>query len=543
MDSISHRENGKPTPKRGRRKRIWLMSALLLCAALTTAAFQACAATVVKPEAWDAGRIQSELARQRLHPDPDIGDELRLEPGPQWMTSLDPARRLIFAGLRDAGITEGPASRYALLVAVDEARGELTLVPLDPGESPVVAAMDPRRRAALKELRDALRRNPDPERTISLGLDEVISERRLAPPIPAPGNMLLVAANFPSHLESDLAGDDAVDARSRMDDIRVRVFRKQPPHLPEGVSAETLEGYRGWIGAFDPIRFPSHIQLPGTDTAGETLVKEAAFDYEVELGIVLGRELAAADVVDDDAVWDAVAGYVLVSDAKMRNPQAFLNLARRDAAPGPSSAPYLSGDPDIDQVLGPWDAEICAWWGYAASLGDTAAVGPFFVAAEPGEGPPAQGLIAARSYAEKRRFAAPRGRATGVFYLRQCATATEDPRHPDAMIWTLPDALRSALAADSVLPLAQERRNLAPGDIVATGTPGGVVITSKAPGLVNFLRFMLSTWTPERWHDVLFEGNLDLYLQGGDRLFLWGEGLGFQLHDVEVDERAPGAGS
>jgi hypothetical protein len=49
---------------------------------------------------------------------------------------------------------------------------------------------------------------------------------------------------------------------------------------------------------------------------------------------------------------------------------------------------------------------------------------------------------------------------------------------------------------------------------------------------VGVLDFLLFWWRPHDFHDAFFEPDGELYLRHGDQLFLWGEGLGYQLHGV-----------
>jgi hypothetical protein len=65
------------------------------------------------------------------------------------------------------------------------------------------------------------------------------------------------------------------------------------------------------------------------------------------------------------------------------------------------------------------------------------------------------------------------------------------------------------------------------------------VITSKPYGLFDVLEDVIFLWDPLDWHDVFFK-EANLYLRSGDRLFLWAEGLGYQMLTVRQVQVAAG---
>jgi 2-keto-4-pentenoate hydratase/2-oxohepta-3-ene-1,7-dioic acid hydratase in catechol pathway len=225
-----------------------------------------------------------------------------------------------------------------------------------------------------------------------------------------------------------------------------------------------------------------------------------------------------------------------VSDTKARNPQVVERLLSRNQPYPDEPGPYLTGNEDDDRALGLWNSETCLWWGYAASWGNYASLGPFFVSASSDLSFPSRALISARSYGatSERPVKPPKGRDDGALYLRQCSIATGEDGYQDRLIWGIPQIIRSILGLDSALTFMEEPPVLEPGDIICLGTPGGTVITAKPRQTVNLLRKVLFWWNPVDWHDVFFDKDAELYLQDGDGVFFWAEGLGFQHQEIRV---------
>jgi 2-keto-4-pentenoate hydratase/2-oxohepta-3-ene-1,7-dioic acid hydratase in catechol pathway len=195
---------------------------------------------------------------------------------------------------------------------------------------------------------------------------------------------------------------------------------------------------------------------------------------------------------------------------------------------------YLTGHADTDLIIGSWDESTCAWWSYAASLGDFTAVGPYFVASNGKPAMPAHDLLSARSYgtATQRGLPIPGGRQADRFYLRQCARATEEPGARDELLWRIPQLLRAALDPGGALASTGDAASLQPGDVIALGTPGGITLTVRGRALYRFLGFVLFWWNARDWHDAFFAKDVGNYLHQGDRLWQWGEGLGCQRMSI-----------
>jgi 2-keto-4-pentenoate hydratase/2-oxohepta-3-ene-1,7-dioic acid hydratase in catechol pathway len=162
-------------------------------------------------------------------------------------------------------------------------------------------------------------------------------------------------------------------------------------------------------------------------------------------------------------------------------------------------------------------------------------MGPFLVAApDTGVFPPRM-LLGGRSYADeaKRGWPVPDGHRPQTLYLRQLTLVSEDHQTPDPMLWSIPQIIRAILAPDSAVRFSDAPVTLQPGDVICLGTPGGTVITAKPPLLVDVADTLLFWWEALDWHDAFFAGSEALYLNPGDAVFFWAEGLGFQYLPVE----------
>jgi 2-keto-4-pentenoate hydratase/2-oxohepta-3-ene-1,7-dioic acid hydratase in catechol pathway len=508
--------------------RFLTLSALLL---FCVAAF-GCATAVVKPEAFDTAILKRTPLPSGLITQEKKGEYL-VTPGTGWMGGLNSTKNLTFAGFRP----DSQSLLFCLVIHCDPVNDQLVLLPLDDGETPLTVLTDQKRREELKQIVSSFNGDPGEylgkRALISLPLSQAITQKKLGLPLPKPGRIFAVAANFPSHLKYDLAIKDPAVPK-RLGKTRARVFLKYPPVMPPDTAEAHLKEFTGIIGPYDGVDYPSHITLPAVDGIKEET--ETRLDYEVEIGVVIKRRLTW-DIIEsggEDAIRPAIAGYLLVSDTKARNPQVVERLLTRNLPYPKEPSPYLTGDEDIDRALGLWNSETCVWWGYAASWGNYASLGPFFVSAPPDWSFPARALISARSYGafSKRPFKPPQGRDDEVLYLRQCSIITEEDGHQDKLIWEIPRIISSILGPDSALTFREGTPALEPGDIICLGTPGGTVITAQSRQRVNLLRKVLFWWNPMDWHDVFFDKNTELYLHDGDKVFFWAEGLGFQHQEI-----------
>ena len=495
----------------------------LLLVGTLLGALAGCRAPIVKPEAF-----LDEVLADGFLPDGLVEEERWEERvvhvGPSWMEA-NSSSHLTFARYRDPETGDV----FALVLEADAQNDRLVLLRLRSDETPLDAVATPEKRAALLQIsRRYVAGEPAPG-ALELSLSEVIAERRLGVPIADPRRVLAVAASFPSHLEVDLG--IGREHHRAIAETPPRVFQKHPFVRPPEEGAVTDFRFRGTIGPFDEIVYPEEIALPA-DENQVTNWTRTALDYEVELGVVIGRDLEWEDIKDatDEQIYSAIAGYVLVSDVKARNPQVFERALARGEKPDSWDAYYRTGDPDVDLLLGNWTQTTCAWWGYAASLGDFAAIGPYFVAAGGEDRLPPRALLAARAFGpeEARGAPVPSGRTDGSYYLRQCSRVTTDPSSEDALLWNVPAIVRGILSPGSALHFEEGSRKLERGDVVALGTPGGIVLTARHHSFYRMLGKVLFWWSAIDWHDAFFGKDLALYLREGDRTFFWAEGLGYQ---------------
>lgn len=503
---------------------------LSLALALALLALAGCAGPLVKPGAFDPAVLrETPLPANRLHEERG-GQEIVVEESAEWMR-LRP-EHLTFVGYR----TSATERLYCLVLECVPDEDRLTLLPLAPGETSlsVLASSERRAELALTMQRYAADRAlPEGAPPISIRLHDAIAERKLGPPIPDPKRVLAVAANYPSHLEHDLATDPSYIAAIAR--TPPRLFLKHPPQLPPGQTLAVELPFHGVIGPFDSLLYPERTWIP-EDEKGISRNVPSALDYEVELGAVIARTLTWDDVRDasDEELFAAIAGYVLVSDVKVRNPQVYERALARNETPDHWAKAYMTGDASTDLILGNWTPETVAWWGYAASLGDFTAVGPYFVARGGETAMPSHALVCARSYAPdaKRAYPIPGGREAERFYLRQCSRASREPDAHDRMLWGIPEIVRAALDPAGALAPAHDVKELQPGDVLALGTPGGITLTVGNRRWIRFMNHVLFWWDARDWHDAFFEKDIANYLHEGDALFLWGEGLGCQRLSV-----------
>ena len=489
-----------------------------------------CSPSVVKKEAFDKD-VLSRRSLPSAYLSAANGGELIIKPGTHWLGDVDPKTHLTFAGFRMGENTV----RYCILLECVPATDSLVLLPLEKGETPLTVLNDSSRRTELRKSVTLWQKGLlTDESLIETSLKEVVKNRLLGSPLPNPKHVYAVAANYPSHLKYDLAVANIEDKLGLLKKARPRVFLKFPPVPPPDSVGHQASPDRSLLGPYDPLKYLQTIEVPG-ETGTQKVA--AHLDYEVEIGVVIGTRLTWEDIRDktDEEVMEKIAGYVLVSDAKLRDPQVVQNVVNLDRNPRPENT-YIIGDRELDTVLGIWNRETCHWWSYAAGWGRYASVGPFFVAVKPGAEFPERAMIGGRSYApaDIRGLPLPENHNSGTVYLRQVSVTTTRYDYPDALIWNLPRILRSILNPEgNALGFMSSPPSLEPGDIVSLGTPGGAVITAK-PWWVSRLAENLLFWKkPVDFHRMFFgpmEGN---YLLPGDRIFLWTEGLGYQELEVE----------
>jgi 2-keto-4-pentenoate hydratase/2-oxohepta-3-ene-1,7-dioic acid hydratase in catechol pathway len=488
----------------------------------------------VKPGALDQGALRrSSVPKKWVRP--EAQGEYRLIPSGEWLGDVDPLNALTFVGYR-----AGPRKTiFCLIMVCDPDQDLLVLLPLANGKTPLEVVNSVGERKRMRQLvADYQNSHLDAShrvKLIRLSLRWAIAKRKLGPPLPKPRFIFAVAANMPSHLIYDLALEDKELLRA-FSKTRARVFLKYPPVPPPAGSSRVPPSLTGIVGPFDGIEYPAKINIPLGDEERSQTQAETRLDYEVEIGAVIGKVLnwERVEKASDAELLSAVAGYVLVSDVKARNPQVMGKIIELDRPYPRTPSPYLTGDEPVDRAIGFWDEHICRWWSYAASWGNYAAMGPFFAAAPEDAGFPARAVVSARSYGPRPpgSDSAPEKRRAGALYLRQCALVTTQTERPDRLIWDIPKIIRSILAPDSVLHFGEESAALRPGDTICLGTPGGVVITARPRPLLQVADKLLFWRDPLDWHDAFFDKDVSFYLHEGDEVFLWAEGLGFQRQTI-----------
>jgi 2-keto-4-pentenoate hydratase/2-oxohepta-3-ene-1,7-dioic acid hydratase in catechol pathway len=491
-----------------------------------------CAPITVKQKALNDAALETRLPDKRLL-QKSPGGERTLTPGPLWLARLTPQKELTFIG-----VTGEEDHIYGALLEVDLSKELLRYLPLPADETPISLLSDPDRRAALEEL---VTTSPEQMGRFAYPLVRDVSlyeiSERLTFPIPQPRQIFAVAANYPSHLFTDLS----LPKKSELIDLlrlaRPRLFQKYPPVAAPGESLSGKNPYAQPPGPFGSIMAPAQVRVPSLGHQNRSVTGH--LDYEVEIAVLIGRDLSwdEAHAMTDAELSRVVAGYLLFSDAKVRDPQAMRKIlqAFRGEKADPGS-PYHVGDAALDGTLGAWDEMTCHWWSYAASWGHYAAYGPFLVASSETSELPPRMIISGRSYSSsaERSISPPQSVPKDQLLLRQATVTTIAEDYPDALIWNIPTIIRSLLdPAGNALAFTGEAPVLHAGDLIALGTPGGTVVSAKPWWLLPMAENMLFWKGPEDFYKMFFNPTEGDYLHPGDELFLWGEGLGYQLLQVD----------
>jgi 2-keto-4-pentenoate hydratase/2-oxohepta-3-ene-1,7-dioic acid hydratase in catechol pathway len=115
------------------------------------------------------------------------------------------------------------------------------------------------------------------------GTDTVPIDRlTLVSPVTVPCRVVAQMTNFASHVK---------DAGLNPETIPLTFFRKSSGSIS---------------GPYDDVRKPSHVNL---------------LDYEVEIGLVIGRQLLVGSLITEDTLADCVAGLVVTNDVSARDLQ------------------------------------------------------------------------------------------------------------------------------------------------------------------------------------------------------------------------------
>ena len=109
-----------------------------------------------------------------------------------------------------------------------------------------------------------------------------LSDLTLLSPVTAPCRVIAQMTNFASHVK-----DAGMDPKT----VPLTFFRKSSASIS---------------GPFDPIVRPAHVKL---------------LDYEVEIGLVIGREIPVGTTVSEAELPDLIAGLVITNDVSARDVQ------------------------------------------------------------------------------------------------------------------------------------------------------------------------------------------------------------------------------
>ena len=449
-----------------------------------------------------------------------------IKPETAWFSDIPTTSKLVFARLR----ANDNAESFAIVANIDHENDEIVFLLLENNESPLdVLAKNEKKSYYLNKLKEFQSKKSLPG-IQSYSLKKLIAENQLASPLPEPTHIFAVAANYPSHLKYDLGIKNATSYVNVLASARPRVFLKYPLTIPAEVEGliQPCDEINQIIGPFDDAYYQKNIVVPGVKKTDAQVV-HARIDYEAEIGVVIGKDLKWEDIenASDDDILATVAGYVLVNDTKARNPQVMLNVLRHEEKVTEDNT-YKIGNKMLDERLGIWDEQTSMWWSYAASWGGIHSLGPFFVSAENKNSIAERLVIGARSFGENRVSQTPEEFLSETLYLRQLALTTQRENASDGLIWSLPDIVRSILAPDSALEFYSKDLEIKKGDIISLGTPGGTVITVKAPKVFRIVEDIAIWLKPIDWHNLFFKGDAQLYLEANDSIFIWATGLGFQ---------------
>ena len=493
-----------------------------------------CSTKIVKPKALDTSFLESNYKLNKLLKKAEDEQSI-VNPDILWMDGIDSRTDLTFAALRQ----EAGKKIFCLVLDCSPDKDSLILLPLESDETPISVLADNRKLRDLRQIAELY----NPEKTlhdeiIRVSIKEAIHKKLLGSPLPEPKHIYAVAANFPSHLNYDLAIDDIESKKKILNKALARVFLKYPAVNPPPMQIFDENSLSGLLGPFDEITYPEMILIPKTLNGTLHLRTSTKLDYEVEIGVVFQRRLTweMIKTADDDEIRSAIAGFVLINDTKVRNPQVMLKVLCDECISQPDD-PYRIDDKTLDMTLGIWDQYTCHWWSYAASCGRFTSIGPFFVVAPDSRSFPSRAIMCARSYGsqEQRKYPKPENCTEDVLYLRQFSKVTEQDSYPDSMIWNIPKIVRSILSPESVLSFTGTEPTIEAGDIICMGTPGGTVLTSMPFFIFDISEDILFWKEPLFWHDIFFKRKSKFFLHNGDKLFLWGQGLGFQYLTVRQD--------
>jgi len=273
-------------------------------------------------------------------------------------------------------------------------------------------------------------------------LEGLAEEGRVLSPVTRPRNVVCVGNNYAAH---------AAETGSRLGE-RVTLFAKSP---------ESLAGPR------DPIPVDAD---------------DALVDYEVELGVVIGRAIARGTLFDSGAdLLECIGGFVLANDVSVRD----------------------------DQLL------YGQWW-LGKSHERSSPVGPFLLLATDA----VKAACAERGFPNVELTLAVRREGEQEYEERQRA-------HTDAMRAGLIEVVNTVASAVSLFP----------GDLIMTGAPGGtalqVSVSRRRMGELFVGEAAKRAEIFVRSERKRLASGKSLYLRPGDTVRARGTWLGEQRSPVE----------
>ncbi len=269
-----------------------------------------------------------------------------------------------------------------------------------------------------------------------------------------------------------------------------------------GLSQKTIENFKNdpprffWkntepVGPFDAITIPTK----NTKTAFRYNV--AYVDYEVEIGLVIGKKIARGDIRANTNLSDVLAGIVLANDVSDREPQIWAISNRAEVDEGTAHWP-LTG------VSSRWTRKTFDLFTEGKSHPTFAVLGPFLV------NPADYRMLYTRALELWRHNGS---KNDHPFALKQNGLVMDYLHDPLKLI--------QAALEDPYLNI----KELNPGDVILMGTPAGTIL--KGSDLQKLL-------PKNAIYPLYFAASLSIpYLKPGDEIWAESDLLGFQRNKIK----------
>ncbi len=305
-------------------------------------------------------------------------------------------------------------------------------------------------------------------------VSDIVSQKLLGVPFPAK-RIICVAFNHTDHMRDFGLSDKDIEK-----------FKKDPPRF--------FWKKTDPVGPFDTIQYP----VKNTFTPHRS--NAVYLDYEVELGLVIGKTTEKGQITDQTKLQDILAGIVLANDISDREPQIWSRTNPGQSDEGTAHWP-LTG---ISRL---WNRQSFDYFIEAKSQPTFAVLGPFLV------GPEKYSEIYAGSLELWRKQG---GKQNAIFERKQNGLVINFLHNPLHLI-------KTALE-DPYLDI----QALEPGDVILIGTPGGTIF--KSSDLANLI--------PKEFVYTLYQSlaNTIPYLKPGDQIWAETDMLGFQWNEIEAPQ-------